>query len=263
MGGQYLFREDAPWDAKLWEELDKAVIGAAKTFLTGRRLVQVDGPYGLGLQNVTKGEVEIEPGITAGTSLPVFHLFQTCRVYKRDIAAYEREGIMPPLEEVVRASLECARREDDIIFHGKQTVRGLFTIEGVRTIGLSSWDQVGNAADDVIKAVTELDTAGFHGPYALALSPHKFNSLFRLYDRGNLSELDHIRHIATDSIYKAPILEKGGVLIATNPGLTTLVLGQDLMLGFIGVTPESVELVLSETFSLIIRAPESICVLTE
>jgi uncharacterized linocin/CFP29 family protein len=38
-------------------------------------------------------------------------------------------------------------------------------------VRLSSWEQVGTAQNDVIAAVRALDEVGFHGPYAVALSP--------------------------------------------------------------------------------------------
>lgn len=263
MGQNFLSREEAPWDARVWEILDRTATETARSFLSGRRLVQVEGPYGLGVQNVTGGEVEVEPGVSTGKAVPTFFLYESVKIFKRDLAAYERDGIMPPLESVTKAALDVARKEDDIIFNGRQGASGLLTAAESRRVGLSAWDQVGTAAGDITKAVNELDTAGLHGPYALALSPARYNLLFRLYAQGAMSELEHVRLMATSGVFKAPILSKGGVLIAANPGFNALILGQDLMLGFIGATPDAFELALSESFSLVIRMPGSICILEE
>jgi uncharacterized linocin/CFP29 family protein len=151
--------------------------------------------------------------------------------------------------------------EDSLIFNGAQGVPGLLTVGGASEADLSTWDEVGQAADEIIQAITTLDNAGFHGPYSLALPPERYNLLFRLYPRGRFSEMEHIKTMVTDGVFKAPALESGGVLLASGRQYASLVLGQDMSIGFIGPTGEELEFSISESLAPLIRQPQAICVL--
>ena len=52
MATQLLNRDDAPFGEKVWEAIDAAVVGAAKSQLGARRILPVDGPHGLGLKSL-------------------------------------------------------------------------------------------------------------------------------------------------------------------------------------------------------------------
>ena len=80
---------------------------------------------------------------------------------------------------------------------------------------MGNWDNLGVAAADIIISVIFLDKAGFHGPYSLALAPWRYNFLLHLYPNSGITELVHVRTAVIDGVYKAPILEKDGVLIAS------------------------------------------------
>jgi uncharacterized linocin/CFP29 family protein len=113
----------------------------------------------------------------------------------------------------------------------------------------------------MIHAVTVLDQAGFHGPYALALAPARYNLLFRRYERGNYSEMEHVKTIVTDGVYKAPGLLDGGVLLSTGRQYASIVLGQDMTVGFVGPEGDRIALTISESLVPRIRRPSAICVL--
>jgi uncharacterized linocin/CFP29 family protein len=160
------------------------------------------------------------------------------------------------------AALDLARLEDAIIFQGSTGGNGLMTQEGSGSFTLSSWNSIGKAADDVIKAITALDEAGFHGPYTMALNPARYNLLFRRYPQGG-TELEHLKEMITEGIFKAPIIDSGGVILAAGRPYCSLVLGQDMQVGFIGPVEENLEFSISESLALLVREPCSICVLKE
>ena len=120
---------------------------------------------------------------------------------------------------------------------------------------------MGAAVEDVISAVTELDNAGFHGPYALALTPKSYNHLFRKYPQGEMTELEHIRQIVTDGVIKAAGIPGGGVLVDTSGPFANIVLGQDLMTAFVGPAPGEYQFSIFETVTLWLRVPQAVCVL--
>jgi len=259
----YLSREDAPIDAETWTLLDSTMVEAARTILAGRRILEIEGPYGLGLKAIPLADCTDDEGMITSPVVPVNLVQKTFLMSKRDLAAYERDRLPLNLDGVATTALACARREDALIFHGAAGWPGLLTAEDATELKLSSWNSVGKAADEIIKAVTQLDDAGFHGPYSLALSPARFNLLFRRYPQGSTTELEHIREIVTSGIVKAPILAKGGVLIASGRQYLSIVLGQDMSVGFIGPAGSDLEFSVSESLALLIRQAGVICALVE
>jgi len=268
MANEYLARGDAPFGASVWEALDAAMIHAAKSQLTGRRLLDIEGPYGLGLKAVPLADAVVTPGkdgapdIAASKSIPMALVRATFTVAARDLASFEREGMALDQAAVAQAAMACARLEDDLIFNGSKAlaVPGLLGAAASK-VQLSAWENEGDAAADFIKAVTALDDSGYHGPYVLALAPRRYNLLFRRYRQGNQTEMQHVQSIVSDGIFKAPILKDGGVLLNSGKAFASIVLGQDMMLGFIGPSEGDLEFSISESLALRIRQPKAICVL--
>jgi uncharacterized linocin/CFP29 family protein len=261
MANKYLAREDAPFESAVWELLDTTMKEVAKSQLVGRRILNTEGPYGLGLKAVPLSDKETESGLIASQALPVLLIQTPFTLGTRDIASYERDGLALDTGPVAEATLACARLEDGLIFRGAPNVPGLLTVEGSTAMALSSWEEVGMAANDIIQAITRLDNAGFHGPYSLALTPARYNLLFRLYPRGKQSELEHIQTMVSEGAFKAPILESGGVLVAANVRCASIVLGQDMSIGYIGPAGDRQEFSISGSLTVRIRQPGAICVL--
>ena len=78
---------------------------------------------------------------------------------------------------LVAATLDVAHMEDELIFKGSPRTAGLTSSKGTLSVSLADWGSVGAAQDDFIAAINALDAAGFHGPYAVALSPARYNLL--------------------------------------------------------------------------------------
>jgi uncharacterized linocin/CFP29 family protein len=268
MANKYLGRDDAPFGASVWQALDTAMIDAAKSQLVGRRLLHIEGPYGLGLKTVPMHDAVVTPGkdgapdILASQAVPLALIRTTFTLATRDLASFEREAVALDLGNVARAAMDCARLEDDLIFNGSKALDapGLLGAAGSK-VQLSAWENEGDAAGDIIKAVTSLDDSGFHGPYVLALAPSRYNLLFRRYRQGNQTEMQHLQNMVSDGIFKAPILKDGGVLLNSGKAFASIVVGQDMMLGFVGPSESDIEFSISESLALRIRQPKAICVL--
>ena len=93
MENKYLGREDAPIGPETWKALDSTMTEAAKSILAGRRLLHIEGPYGLGLKAVPLQDIRSENGIITSSFVPVSWIYKTFMLGKRDIAAAEKEGI--------------------------------------------------------------------------------------------------------------------------------------------------------------------------
>ena len=270
MSTKFLNRGDAPLSDKTWEMIDAAAVGAAKSQLSARRILHVEGPYGLGLKSLPGRDKVAAEGLSSenvamvmSAATPVVGIQSDFRLAARDIAAAEETGVPPDLGEVAAAAIACARQEDALIFNGSKElgVDGLLTAKAAQSFKLKDWAQVGVAAGDVIEAVTKLDAAGFHGPYVLALAPDRYNLLFRRYPQGDATELEHLRLIATDAVVKAPAMRSGGVLMASGRQYASIVLGQDLTVGFVGPSGRDYEFAVSESIALRLLQPAAAAVL--
>jgi uncharacterized linocin/CFP29 family protein len=237
------------------------MIEAAKSQLAGRRLISIDGPYGYGLKVLPLSDCEQEEGVFVSSSLPVTVIKSGFSLGKRDLASFEKDHFVFDGDPVACAAMDCAAKEDQIIFQGISGSPGLLNIEGTSSQTLTKWEKVGTAADQIIEAVTKLDDAGFHGGYCMALAPSLFNLLLRRYPQGDGTELDHIRTIVSEGVVKAPLLKKGGVLLASGRQFCSLCIGQDMAVGYNGPAGDTLEFYVVESLALLIRAPEAICVL--
>jgi uncharacterized linocin/CFP29 family protein len=260
VANKYLMQEDAPIGPELWKLLNDALVELAKANLTGRKLLNLVGPLGFGVRQVSLGDEEIDEGVFAPKSLPLYYVHRTFELSMRDIAAFESEKITLDLSSFKKAVLECIEFEEKLIFHGVAQQKGLLNVDEAARVNMNDWSKIGQAAEDVIEAITKLDESGFHGPYLLALSPDRYNKLMRRYESGNQTELEHIS-MMVKKIYKAPILKNSGVLICDSPMYASLIIGQDLSVGFIGPKEQALEFSVSESLALLVREPKSICVL--
>jgi uncharacterized linocin/CFP29 family protein len=269
MANDFLNRDDAPFSAKVWETIDAAVIGAAKSQLSARKLFQIEGPYGAGLKLLPRQDNPVQEEGVEGVALlnsddlPLPMMQSEFCLGARDIAAFEQHGVALDLGAAAAAAIAVARQEDALLFNGSKALRveGLLNAKGILSSDLKSWSSVGAAVDGVVAAANKLDAAGFHGPYALALTPGLYNMLFRLYPQTGVTELEHLKQIAADGVIKAPGIAAGGVLLATGKQFATIVLGQDITAGFTGPKGRAYEFTVSSSVALRLLEPASVCAL--
>ena len=262
----YLTRADSPFGGSVWRMIDDAVVGAARPLLAGRRLLDLEGPYGFGTTMVSVGDVPVgEEGKAIARTprmIPLTLLEEGFRIPVRDIASFERSGMPFDLSTVAKAAMNVAIHEDDLLFHGSPEagVDGLLTMNGTLSVE-TDWETTGSGVDSVLRAVNALDDAGFHGPYTLALAPGQYNRLFRRYPDSDLTERMHLEQIITGGIVKAPLCQEGGLVIAVGASFASIVLGQDLATGFIGPAGGDYAFFIVESVALRVRRPDAVCIL--
>ncbi|MBI3949871.1 MAG: bacteriocin family protein [Acidobacteria bacterium] len=266
---KYLDRESAPIDTQVWKFIDQTVVESARRHLVGRRFIDIDGPYGLGLKTVDEGaEIvlagsEGEPNLvySRGTPLPaISHQF---KLSLRNMEAFQQFRQLLNLAPVAEAARACAQLEDQLIFYGRGEIGlpGLITVQGSHQVSVSDWRQPNRAFDDITRAIERLDQYNYSGPYALVLMPALYHQLFQPYEDSNLMPIKQMNQLVTGGIFKSPILKEAGVLVSIGRDLLRLVLGQDLVAGFQGIEGLYLSFNLSESLLLQISVPEAICVL--
>jgi uncharacterized linocin/CFP29 family protein len=260
----YLNRRMAAFGEDVWRRIDEAAVNAARDLLTGRRFLEVDGPYGVGLTSVEVGQDDFcrqptpeEAGAVMGRAISVPMLRKEFRLSIRRIAAASDMGQPLNLTPAEDAAEAVARREEEFIYSGQPDFRlqGLLTAEGRAHHDGGDWGSINQVLEDVLTAVNTLDTRNFRGPYALVLAPTLFNGLFRLYAGTNMLQLEHLRRLCQRGVYKAAI--EGGVLV--DPRVGKLIIGQDLMSGYIGQDGVHYQLYVTESVVLRLDEPRAIC----
>ena len=93
-----LNRRMAPFGEEIWQRIDNAAVNAARDLLTGRRFLEVDGPYGVGLTSVEVGHDDFcrqptpqEAGAVMGRAISVPMLRKDLRLsIRRPVSTVER-----------------------------------------------------------------------------------------------------------------------------------------------------------------------------
>jgi uncharacterized linocin/CFP29 family protein len=263
----YLNRSQASFPHEIWDAIDAAAVEAARERLTGRRFLDIEGPFGVGLTAIEMGNDDFcrqpasdEAGAVLGRAVSVPMLRKSFLLSVRRVAAH-LEGCAPlNLTSVEDAAEAVARREEEFIYTGQKDfgLPGLLTVEGRQHQEGGDWSAVDRALQDVLAAVTKLDEAGYPGPYALALAPALYNGLFRLYPGTDVMQLEHLKRLCTRGIYKAPI--EGGVLV--DPRVGVIIVGQDLRTGYIGQDGVHYQLFVTESVVLRIDDPGAVCTIS-
>jgi uncharacterized linocin/CFP29 family protein len=254
----------APESPELLNKVEEAAIAAARDVLTGRRIIDVEGPYGLGLTAVEVGNDDLcrQPGpgeasavLSHALSLPM--IYRRFSISKRRIAAFQEMGQPLSLKMVEDAAQAVAVREEEFIYQGQTDFHlyGLLTAEGRNVMKGGDWGNVDVVLDNVIAAVNTLDEKGYRGPYGLALAPHLYNNLFRRYPGSDIVQIEHLKRLCTRGIVKANI--EGGVLVAKDVG--SIILGQDLQVAYLSTDAAHENFAVSESVVLKIEAPDAIC----
>ena len=250
--------------SELMNRIEEAAVAAAREILSGRRIIDVEGPYGTGLTTVEVGNDDRfrEPGpeeasavVSHALSVPM--IYRRFAISKRRIAAFQETGQPLNLKVAEDTAQAVAAREEDFIYHGQSDFRlgGLLTVDGRQNVKAGNWDNVDEVLGDVITAVNVLDGRGYRGPYGLALAPELYNSLFRRYAGSDLLQIEHLKRLCTRGIVKAAI--EGCVLVARDVG--SLVIGQDLQVSHLTSDAAHEQFAVSESLVLKIEAPDAIC----
>jgi uncharacterized linocin/CFP29 family protein len=252
---------------ELLRQIEEAAISAARDVISGRRIIDVQGPYGIGLTTVEVGNDDQcrEPGpdeasavVSRALSVPM--IYRRFAISKRRIAAFREMGQPLNLKPAEDAAQAVAAREEEFIYQGQADFQlgGLLTVEGRHNVRAGNWEHVDEVLDNVITAVNVLDSKGYRGPYGLALEPELYNNLFRRYPGSDLLQIEHLKRLCTRGIVKAAI--QGCVLVARDVG--SIIIGQDMEVSYLTSDAAHEHFAIGESLVLKIEAPDAICTIT-
>lgn len=279
----YQLNSEFPLTPAQFQRMQQEVIREAQRTLIGRRIFQVYGPLGAGIESISyetfdKDEmaeidllgkkdaraIEVHP-TEVYRRVPI--LYKDFLMHWRDVKL--SKDLSSPLDvtHAVRAAHFVADREDDLIFNGhkKLEIEGLLTVPGRSKIKKGSWEKIGNAFADIVRATEALLKQNHHRPYALALSPKLYADLLRAKESGYpVLEMDQVMKLCTDGVFQSPsIPENTAVVVSTGDQNFDIAVTEDLSVAYLGPESMNYHFRIYESLVLRIKRATAICTLEE
>ena len=260
-----LHRALAPISDSAWQQIEEEAARTLKRYLGARKVVDLIGPKGADLAAIGTGHVREVPPLCKGLRVaqrqvtPVLELrvpFTLTRQAIDDVERGSNDSDWQPLKDAART---IAFAEDRAIFDGYAAAG----IGGIRAGSSNAAVPLPADLDDypeaVAKALNDLRLAGCNGPYALVLGAEPYTRLTGGSDDG-YPVLKHIQTLVDKEVVWSPAI-KGGVVLSTRGGDFELTLGQDLAIGYLSHSANTVELYLQETLSYRTQTAEASVIL--
>jgi uncharacterized linocin/CFP29 family protein len=261
-----LHRELAPISDEAWGEIEQETTRTLKSYLAGRRAVDVNGPAGSTLSAIGTGHVA---GIDSPAErvqarqrqvLPLVELrvpFTLSREQIDDVARGSQDSDWQPAKDAAR---HIAFAEDQAIFEGYRAAGIGGIVPGASNAPVMLPAEIADYPMAFAQAVGQLRSAGVEGPYTAVLSADAYTAVSEASDHG-YPIIRHLRNVLDGELIWAPAIS-GAVLLTTRGGDFSLHLGQDFSIGYLSHTDTDVVLYLQESFTFQLLTTEAAVALT-
>jgi uncharacterized linocin/CFP29 family protein len=258
----HLFRELAPVPDDAWSEIDAEATRTLRHYLTGRRVVDFNGPKGWEHAAEPTGRTDtLAPPSSAvqaraRTVQPLVELRSEFTMARTELDAMSRGARDPDLDPVRHAARHLALTEDAAIFEGYAagSIGGIGECSPHEPMPIS--DTYADYPSTVARAVAVLQREGVAGPYAIALGPRCYTGVIETTEHGGYPLLEHLRLILDGPALWAPAVD-GAIVVSMRGGDYEITVGQDVSIGYLSHDAENVQLYLEETFTFRVLAPEA------
>ena len=256
-----LHRELAPISDAAWSQIEEETSRTFKRHLAGRRVVDVHGPAGTILSAVGTGHLTtIKPpgdGIVArqreAKALVELRVpFDLKRQAVDDVERGANDSDWQPAKDAAR---KLAYAEDGAIFEGYGAAGIVGIRQGSSNPAKTLLDSVREYPNVIAQALATLRLAGVNGPYAALLDANVYTALAESSDEG-YPVIEHVKRLVDDKIIWAPGVH-GAFVMSTRGGDFDLQIGQDVSIGYLSHTDESVSLYLQESFTFLLLTTEA------
>ena len=275
----FLGHAENPLREEEWARLNETVIQVARRSLVGRRILDIYGPLGAGVQTVPHDEYTgVSPGAvdivgeqeTASVftdarkfkTIPI--IYKDFLLHWRDIEAARLHNMPLDVSAAAGAAALCAQQEDELIFYGDPKLghEGLMNATGRLTVPLGDWTTSGAGYLAIVEATRKLNESGHYGPYAVILSPRLYSLLHRIFEKTGVLEIETIRQLAADGIFQSNRLRgDSGVVVSTGRENMDLAIAMDMVAAYLGASRMNHPFRVLESLILRIKHPDSICTL--
>ena len=256
-----LHRELAPISDAAWAQIEEETSRTFKRHLAGRRVVDMHGPAGTTLSAIGTGHLTTieSPGDgivarqrEARALVELRILFKLERQAVDDVERGANDSDWQPAKDAAR---KLAYAEDGAIFEGYAAAGIVGIRQGISNPARNMPDSVREYPNVIAQALTALRLAGVNGPYAVLLDADVYTRLAESSDEG-YPVIEHVKRLVDDKIVWAPGIH-GAFVMTTRGGDFDLQLGQDLSVGYLSHTDDSISLYLQESFTFRLLTAEA------
>jgi uncharacterized linocin/CFP29 family protein len=256
-----LHRELAPISDAAWADIEEETTRTLKRHLAGRRVVDVQGPGGVGLSAVGTGHLKTisapGDGILARQrdvkALVEFRVpFELDRQQVDDVERGADDSDWQPAKV---AAQKIAYAEDRAIFEGYAAAGIVGIRQGTSNPRMTLPADIRGYPDAIAQALSQLRLVGVNGPYSVLLGADAYTALGETSDNG-YPVLEHVKKLVKDELIWTPAIA-GAFVLTTRGGDFDLHIGQDVSIGYLSHTDSVVRLYLQETLTFLLLTTEA------
>jgi uncharacterized linocin/CFP29 family protein len=175
---------------------------------------------------------------------------------RTELDIISRGGRDPDLRPVTEAARNIAIAENQAVFRG-------FSAGSITGILEAAFDSALYLTDDYVRypevvadALGKLRNLGIGGPYGIALGPRCYVGLTETTTGGGYRVYDHVKRLLNGPLVWTPGID-GAVVLSVRGGDFELTVGEDLSIGYLSHTAETVRLYLQESLTFRVITAEA------
>ena len=271
----FLMRDGAILNPEQWTELDAVVVKTAKTVLTGRKFLDIYGPLGAGTEAIATdatptvsedfyGEGENAAGLGTRKVQQIPLLYSDFTLSWRELESASQAGRPISFSRAAASAALTATAEDKLIYLGnpKAGYDGLTTAKGVEHVKISDWTKGDTAFTEVANGLAKLLSNHAYGTYTLIVSPDLFAAMQKLEPGTGVLVAERVKNLlAGGQVIVTPVLpQKTAILLAAATQNMDLVIGQDMITGYLGSNKLNHDFRVFETVMPRVKNPKAIIV---
>lgn len=246
-----LHRELAPITNKVWGEIDNRAMEVIKSYLSARKVVKVNGPFGLDFNVITEGRLDniVDEGDLCYGNYKVLPLTEARIEFEMDrweLDNIERGARDIDYEPLEKAAEKIALFEENAIFNGleKASIDGLKNAGKIKEITLGK--DLTSIMEGISLGIIKLRESYQKGPFNLVVNDKVYTRILSVNSAYPLDE--RIEELTGGKIIFNHVID-GAYLIPHNHDDLELTIGQDFAIGYQSHTRETVRFFITESFT--------------
>ena len=260
-----LRRQLAPISSAAWEEIDGQAKRVLKAYLSARRVVDVEGPKGWGYAAEPLGRLDVPEGQKAGVNYGIYKVQPLVEArIPFDLNMWELDNALRgaadlDLDAMEKAATKIAQFEEQAIYYGFEPggITGLKASSPYKALQITPDRE--KVVEVISGGVAQFIEASVEGPYTLVAGPAMWGFLSSAGKGYPLKK--QLEKLLDGAIILSPSV-KDGFLFSTRGGDMSLILGQDLSIGYLSHDSKTVKLYFTESFTFRVIDPAAVMPLT-
>lgn len=244
------YRDLAPITNNSWKEIDERTTEVLKSYLSARKVVRVNGPFGLDFNAITEGRLEniVDEGELCYGNYKVLPLTESRIEFEMD--RWELDNIERGARDIDYEPLEKAA-EKIALFEEKVVFETLEKFSKEIPLG-KDFESI---MDAISKGIIQLRKAYQKGPFNLVVNEEVYMRILSANSSYPLEE--RIEELIGGKIIFNHVID-GAYLLPHNHEDLELTIGQDFTVGYQSHTEKTVRFFITESFTFRVLDPSLI-----